>query len=158
METLHHGEKYVGLRICFDCKVESISKTQWSSVGQSARAVKHWLYKYGIRSCYICGWKPPLSLENYYYKNGMLHLHHITQRQSGGNNEPENLILLCPTHHEISDNLCRRSDGPRTREKLAEMILMYEAEKPRPLFTQDTPEDPSDISREILSRFGYSKK
>ena len=41
-------------------------------------------------SCAVCGWVI------------ILEVHHILPKSKGGNNHPENLILLCPNHHEMA--------------------------------------------------------
>lgn len=43
------------------------------------------------RACMICGWDVVISV------------HHIIPRRSGGTNNLDNLIVLCPNHHAMAD-------------------------------------------------------
>jgi predicted restriction endonuclease len=43
------------------------------------------------KACAICGF------------NIVVHVHHIIPAAAGGSNKIENLIVLCPNHHEMAD-------------------------------------------------------
>lgn len=64
------------------------------------------LYRY---KCAICGWRLPEYnlLEQTYKKRvprlGGCEFHHIVPVAEGGGNNPSNLILLCPNHHQEAD-------------------------------------------------------
>ena len=69
---------------------------------------QHLAMLYG-NQCAICGWRlPDYSLrEQTYVKRiprlGGCEFHHIVPVSEGGGNEPSNLILLCPNHHQEAD-------------------------------------------------------
>jgi 5-methylcytosine-specific restriction endonuclease McrA len=58
--------------------------------------------------CAICGWKLGTSIffsenKNEWQISNGNEIHHITPIKDGGNNEWDNLILLCPNHHKEAD-------------------------------------------------------
>lgn len=56
--------------------------------------------------CALCGWQATDKLishnGNYQYAHGC-ELHHITPIRAGGEEDPGNIILLCPNHHKQAD-------------------------------------------------------
>lgn len=72
------------------------------------------LRQQGQTKCEICGWSAPDYLQNMSGRsNFTVNLHHVLPTASGGAEEPENLILLCPNHHAIADLLSGRFNKGR---------------------------------------------
>lgn len=49
--------------------------------------------KFFKNGCEVCGWKE---------ERGLLEVHHIKPRASGGKEELENYKVLCPNHHRLA--------------------------------------------------------
>ncbi len=47
------------------------------------------VFKYYRAVCQVCGWED------------IVEVHHRIPVKNGGNNEPENLLILCPIHHRM---------------------------------------------------------
>ena len=47
------------------------------------------VFKYYKAICQVCGWED------------IVEVHHRIPIKNGGNNEPENLLILCPIHHRM---------------------------------------------------------
>lgn len=93
---------------------------------------KYRLYKMGKNSCEACGWQPPVVLmkNRWCYRGLILELHHVVPVASGGVDEPDNLVLLCPNCHRIADILTerkrrdKRHAGPATKEELTGQLQL----------------------------------
>jgi hypothetical protein len=73
-------------------------------------------------ACEFCGWRAPKLLA----EDAILSLHHVMPVYIGGSDDPDNLIILCPTCHALA-HACeiRRKhadydlrSGPETRDAL----------------------------------------
>lgn len=110
-------------------RLPGVPPIDYSISSQTNRVLKRELFREGVRECQACGWSPPHALWLEYH-NALLHLHHIFPLALGGlRTDRGNLILLCPTHHEIADYLAFRSVnaqreycGPRTRKDLIDRL------------------------------------
>ena len=58
----------------------------------------------GMASCTACGWQPPSFLTDG-HKRFFLNIHHLVPVADGGNDEDENLIILCPNCHSLANYL-----------------------------------------------------
>lgn len=97
-------------------------------------------------ACDVCGWAPPRRLLGLHLRMSlerllsMLHAHHVIPLCCRGADSPDNLALLCPTHHAVAHRLGQMSlpskrhryrtwNGPLTREALvAEIQALEDAE------------------------------
>lgn len=70
----------------------------------------------GNDCCEVCRWRPPKVLRA--LAGGridrLLHGHHIVPVACGGADHPDNMILLCPTHHAIAHHVGRMVRDPDT--------------------------------------------
>lgn len=73
-------------------------------------------YEYD-RKCALCGW----HIDN--GPMGGCELHHIIPVSMGGSDEKENLILLCPNCHKLSDI------GIYSRDYLRSHVIVYDDEE-----------------------------
>lgn len=71
--------------------IKEIREVKQSRIRSAQPKVKRELINTGSKSCRICG----------YGCTPILHLHHIKDVQYGGDNSPENIVLLCPNCHAI---------------------------------------------------------
>lgn len=79
------------------------------------------------RQCECCGWRPPAPLLIRNKRLSLLHAHHVIAVSRGGNDAPENLILLCANCHGVADYLGGRIaliDPIRTREQLLDHLQL----------------------------------
>lgn len=68
--------------------------------------VAHLVYKAYECKCALCGWQATADIVTYKGKIQYAHgneIHHITQISDGGEENPHNIILLCPNHHKQAD-------------------------------------------------------
>lgn len=74
-------------------------------------SIREYLYKRANYCCEICGF------EGYNERTGktILQIHHIDGDSS--NSRPENLQVLCPNHHAMTDNYMGLNKGKSTRKK-----------------------------------------
>lgn len=73
----------------------------------------------GIATCEGCGWQIPEQ-----FVSRMMHLHHVTPVSLGGDNNPSNLVVICPNCHAIAHEIIsgRNLDSPMTREELLTIL------------------------------------
>jgi len=71
---------------------------QWEKANKTTigRTYKKRRIEAGTFRCDICGYKPHMAYYN------IMHVHHVLPRSKGGSNRPSNLVLLCPTCHQIA--------------------------------------------------------
>jgi len=97
--------KYCGLKCARKAEArQNIDRI--NNRAQRINAIAHLAYRaYGYK-CAICGWQATDSLIA--VKGNMQHaygneLHHIIPASEGGEEKPDNIILLCPNHHKQAD-------------------------------------------------------
>ena len=75
--------------------------------------VRNYLYSIRGEACEICGWQE----RNDSSGNIPLHMHHIDG--DADNSMPENLMILCPNHHALTNNYgnLNRGNGRPNRYK-----------------------------------------
>ena len=84
------------------------------------RSFKRTNFGAGVAVCAVCGWHPPTFLSNV-HKRTFLAIHHLIPVASGGSDEDENLIILCPNCHALADylpSIITLPRGPEHREVL----------------------------------------
>lgn len=87
--------------------------------------------------CQKCGSSPELKF---------LHVHHVKERQNGGDNSIENLTLLCIACHRLEHGMTEDYQEPKTRTiRLDDDV--YEA-------LRKLPESPNKFLRKVLSADG----
>lgn len=86
----------------------------------------------GTDHCEVCLWTGPAWL------GSLLHTHHVVPVRYGGDVEaPDNLITLCPNHHEIADALSHpHQNPPKTKEDLVALLHSIDDELRK---TKETP-------------------
>lgn len=103
---------------------------RWRAAASTRAAYRRRAWRQDRFVCEVCGWTPPVVLDPKGEGRGLC-VHHVVPVACGGSDEDENLVLLCPNHHAIADNLGRtrsrglegnRYFGPRTREELLETL------------------------------------
>jgi hypothetical protein len=82
-----------------------VSKRDAALVGREKRKAS---------GCEVCGWS---------VARRALHVHHVVPLACGGEDGPENLVVLCPNHHALAHVLGKRSRsgewrGARKRREL----------------------------------------
>lgn len=109
------------------------------------KMLKAELWRQGVQSCEVCGWRMPSFLQLDMPWSG-LHLHHIVPRCCNGVHDLKNVVILCPDHHTIARHLGVSMEkrewiyhGPRTKAELIKLL-------------QRIDKDPDSVRREILKR------
>ena len=82
-------------------------------------SLKAFLFREGLKyaKCEICGWcEARLS-------DGVvpIHLHHLNG--DGTDNRLENLQILCPNHHALTDDYCKRNKVGAFKRKIVPEVL-----------------------------------
>ncbi len=75
------------------------------------RYIKQWLKETRGEKCEICGWHETNEFTN----TIPLQIHHIDGDCT--NNSPENLQILCPNCHSLTNNYCSRNMGKSKRNR-----------------------------------------
>ncbi len=75
------------------------------------RYIKQWLKETRGEKCEICGWHETNEFTN----TIPLQIHHIDGDCT--NNSPENLQILCPNSHSLTNNYCSRNMGKSKRNR-----------------------------------------
>lgn len=60
--------------------------------------------------CEVCEWVPPPVLSKKYAAR-LVHAHHVVPLASGGGNDPDNILFLCPNHHALAHRLGSQRHG-----------------------------------------------
>ena len=61
----------------------------------------------GTDHCAVCEWRPPRFPTLMHRRPSRvpgLHVHHIIPWAKGGSDEHDNLVILCPNHHNVAHN------------------------------------------------------
>ena len=109
---------------CVDCQVEYRYKCdveKWKNGelkgcdknGEISNFVRRYMFEKVGYKCEVCGFNTP----NQYTGLTILQIHHIDGNCM--NNNEENLQVLCPNHHALTDNFGRlnTNSGRKTRYK-----------------------------------------
>lgn len=63
----------------------------------------------------------------------MLEAHHVLPVAWGGTDDDTNLVLLCPNHHAVADQLTAWKsgvlDGPITKEELLDQLRLIDSDE-----------------------------
>ena len=97
-----HNRKYCSKM----CARQAEAKKRMKYIASRANAlqnISHRIYKAYNHSCALCGWRATQTQlcangkHQYSYGN---EIHHIVPVSKGGDEQFDNLILLCPNHHK----------------------------------------------------------
>jgi hypothetical protein len=98
------------------------------TTARDAKAVEG--FKADKAACEVCDFTPPRALAGpgSPYLARLLHAHHVVPVACGGTDDPDNLIVVCPTCHAVAHALgrigrmaaVREWVGPRSRDELIE--------------------------------------
>lgn len=95
-------------------------------------------FKRDHEACEACGWRMPVGLARLDHVTKwrtLLHAHHVVPIAWGGPDHPDNLVVLCPTHHAVAHALgrIRRNargvrwwEGPQNREHLLHELKLLD--------------------------------
>lgn len=88
---------------------------------------KTYLKSKGLLKCQVCGFFDPLT-EPFY----LIEIHHIRQVTDGGSSTHDNLIALCPTHHNLADRISRSNrDISISKDAMVSLIRDHEFNRDR---------------------------
>lgn len=117
---------------------ENYAKVQRrTEIAKAVKEYKEYMLRRGIFECEFCGWEiPDRALDHAGAPSrgrlSVLAAHHIIPTATGGTDDRDNLVLLCPNHHAIAHIISRRNGdawlGPRTKNDLLIMLRAVEAE------------------------------
>lgn len=82
-----------------------------------ARTIKESATNDETLHCESCRWGHPMP-----EATGVMHVHHVVPIASGGDNEPENLTILCPNCHATAHTLLHRGLNVTTRTELLAVL------------------------------------
>lgn len=73
----------------------------------------------GVATCEGCAWQIPER-----FVSRIMHVHHVTPVSWGGDNNPSNLVVICPNCHAIAHEILatRNLDNPLTRQELLAIL------------------------------------
>ena len=107
----NHGCKYGAQHDAYIVRwlAGEVSGHRKGPTAQISTHIRKWLFKQHNNSCQNCGW----GEINPHTGRIPLHVHHVDGNWK--NNRPENLELLCPNCHSLTDNFGSRNSGGRPR-------------------------------------------
>jgi 5-methylcytosine-specific restriction endonuclease McrA len=93
-------------------------------------AYKRDLDSLGKLECEVCGWRLVGARGDFYG----LEAHHIRPLSHGGQDEADNLVVLCPNHHAMAHHLWPKKRGvgglvlPIDRGELIRVVRQFESD------------------------------
>jgi DNA-directed RNA polymerase subunit RPC12/RpoP len=76
---------------CLECRRNvPHKKLNVKSIKELSKRTISKILKRANKGCCICGWN-----------DAVCDIHHVLEKSNGGNDEMDNLVILCPNHHRI---------------------------------------------------------